>query len=56
MLCSPITHIDKLLIFPRDSFDKFSMRHDIDMLMEELWRDAACKDAIRACVGKGPGE
>lgn len=23
--------------------------------LESCWRDAACKDAIRACVGKGPG-
>ncbi len=42
-------------INPRDSFDKFSMRHDIDMLLLELWRDAACKDAVRAVAAKDEG-
>jgi hypothetical protein len=39
----------------RDTFDKFSMRHDVDMILEELWRDAACRDAIRGVASKQEG-
>jgi len=31
------------------------MRHDIDLLLEELWRDAACRDAIRAVAARDEG-
>ena len=42
----------------KDTFDKFTMRHDIDLLLLELWRDAPCKEAIRkqaAAAGGGGG-
>ncbi|KIY92982.1 Ubiquitin conjugation factor E4 [Monoraphidium neglectum] len=31
------------------------MRHDIDLILEELWRDAACRDAIRAVAARSEG-
>ncbi|KAF6265753.1 ubiquitin elongating factor core-domain-containing protein [Scenedesmus sp. NREL 46B-D3] len=31
----------------RDDYDKFTMRHQIDQILEELWRDERCRECIR---------
>jgi hypothetical protein len=30
----------------KDSFDKFSMRSCIDMILEELWKDEPCRRSV----------
>lgn len=32
----------------KDSYDKFSMRHAIDVILEEMWRDPKCASSITA--------
>jgi hypothetical protein len=31
----------------KDAYDKFNVRHEIDLLLLELWRDSHCRDCIR---------
>ena len=36
-------------------FDKFTMRHNIDLLLEELWRDEQCRtDLVAMATSPGP--
>ena len=37
----------------KDSFDKFSMRSCIDMILEELWKDEPCRRSATACMQLG---
>lgn len=30
----------------RDMFDKFSVRHSIDLLLEQLWKDDVCRKSL----------
>eukprot|EP00878_Enallax_costatus_P005871 GHUV01006159.1.p1 GENE.GHUV01006159.1~~GHUV01006159.1.p1 ORF type:complete len:513 (+),score=160.68 GHUV01006159.1:14-1552(+) len=38
-----------------DSYDKFGMRHQIDQILEELWRDERCKACIKQQAAAAAG-